>query len=71
MSSIEPSQEAIEAFASAEESGAPVVMLNLLRYREAAEYPNGFDAQPCTGREAYERYGQRVAPARAAPAHRR
>jgi uncharacterized protein (DUF1330 family) len=36
-------------------------MLNLLRYRERAEYgpgpfPEAFDATPCSGREAYARY---------------
>lgn len=31
-------------------------MINLLRYREQAQYAEGFDAQPCTGREAYDRY---------------
>ncbi len=36
----------------------PVVMINLLRYREHAAYPPGSEAGPCTGREAYGRYGQ-------------
>ena len=36
----------------------PVVMINLLRYRERAAYPPGSEAGPCTGREAYGRYGQ-------------
>jgi uncharacterized protein (DUF1330 family) len=31
-------------------------MLNLLRYRERAEYPPGTDASACSGREAYARY---------------
>jgi uncharacterized protein (DUF1330 family) len=35
----------------------PVVMINLLRYRDRASYPEGFDAEPCSGREAYGRYG--------------
>jgi uncharacterized protein (DUF1330 family) len=38
----------------------PVVMLNLLRYRPAADYPPGSDFAPCSGREAYERYGRRA-----------
>jgi uncharacterized protein (DUF1330 family) len=37
--------------------GQPLVMINLLRYREAASYPAGFDAAPCSGSEAYRRYG--------------
>jgi uncharacterized protein (DUF1330 family) len=40
-------------------------MLNLLRYREQAEYSDDFDAAPCSGEEAYQRYGavaaQRIA----------
>ncbi len=35
----------------------PLVMINLLKYRERAEYPAGFDAEPCSGRDAYGRYG--------------
>jgi uncharacterized protein (DUF1330 family) len=33
-------------------------MLNLLRYRERAEYPQGSAAAPCSGREAYQRYSE-------------
>jgi len=65
--SIEPSPERIESFVTCDEPGAPLIMINLLRYRERARYPDGFEAEPCTGREAYERYGavaaQRVAAA--------
>jgi uncharacterized protein (DUF1330 family) len=35
----------------------PVVMLNLLRFREQASYPEGSAHAPCSGREAYARYG--------------
>jgi uncharacterized protein (DUF1330 family) len=31
-------------------------MINLLRYREMADYPAEFPAEPCSGREAYQRY---------------
>lgn len=34
--------------------GTPVVMLNMLKFREVAEYPGG--GQPVSGREAYARY---------------
>jgi uncharacterized protein (DUF1330 family) len=37
-------------------------MINLLRYRDRAAYPRGSDAQPCSGREAYQRYAARVTP---------
>lgn len=38
--------------------GKPVVMINLLRYRDQADYGPESDAKPCTGREAYQRYSQ-------------
>jgi uncharacterized protein (DUF1330 family) len=40
--------------------GQPIVMVNLLRYRETAVYPTGTAAEPMTGRAAYERYSQLV-----------
>jgi uncharacterized protein (DUF1330 family) len=39
----------------------PIVMVNLLRYRERAQYPDGRDAH-LSGREAYQRYGQLFVP---------
>lgn len=36
--------------------GGPIVMVNLLRFRERARYPDGRDAH-LSGREAYARYG--------------
>lgn len=36
----------------------PVVMLNLLRFREQAAYGAADQAEPCSGREAYKRYSQ-------------
>ena len=38
----------------------PIVMVNLLKFRERAQYPDGRDAT-LTGREAYARYAQGVA----------
>ncbi len=35
--------------------GTPFYMLNLLRYKERAEYPEGTALGPCSGREAYHR----------------
>jgi uncharacterized protein (DUF1330 family) len=62
MGCVEPSPEQLRSFVEAEGDDAPVVMINLLRYRERAHYPPGFDAEPCSGREAYQRYGVLVAP---------
>ena len=37
----------------------PIVMVNLLKFREKAQYPDGRDAD-LSGREAYQRYGREV-----------
>jgi uncharacterized protein (DUF1330 family) len=62
---VEPNPERFRAFLDAGEDNSPIVMINLLRYRERASYPEGFDAEPCSGRQAYQRYAavavQRVA----------
>jgi uncharacterized protein (DUF1330 family) len=58
MGSVEPTAEQIGALVESAGEAAPVVMINLLRYREQAAYPDDFDAEPCSGREAYGRYGE-------------
>jgi hypothetical protein len=50
--------ESAQAMLAGVAEDRPVVMINLLRYRERAAYPPGSDALPCTGQEAYGRYGQ-------------
>lgn len=57
MGHIEPSAQRIQEFVAEGDPDSAIVMINLLRYRERAAYPDGFDAVPCSGREAYERYG--------------
>jgi uncharacterized protein (DUF1330 family) len=49
-----PSREQLEAFASGGDAG-PIVMVNLLKFRERAEYPDGSDGD-LSGEEAYRRY---------------
>jgi len=39
----------------------PIVMVNLLKFRERAQYPDGRDAH-LSGREAYQRYGRLFVP---------
>jgi uncharacterized protein (DUF1330 family) len=51
---VYPTRPRIEALA-ADASGDPVVMLNLLRFRTLAAYPDG-RATSLTGRQAYELY---------------
>lgn len=61
---IEPTQEAGAAFFGNPPEG-PVVMLNLLRFREIAdysEYPELAPEQPISGRGAYERYVEHTLP---------
>ena len=57
MSNIDPTREQIEALAAGDMQ-APITMINLLRFAERAEYPEGFDAEPCSGEEAYARYAE-------------
>lgn len=61
MGQILPSEEGLAALTGLRVDG-PIVMINLLRYREQADYPpdapEGLDTSPCSGREAYQqRYG--------------
>ncbi len=62
MPSIEPSPTQLEKLLADSAADASIVMINLLRYRDRASYPSGSDAAPCTGREAYQRYGANVTP---------
>ena len=62
MSSVEAERERYKAFMAGSDTPGPVVMINLLRYRQQAEYPAGFDAEPCSGREAYKRYSAAAFP---------
>ncbi|NNL65742.1 MAG: DUF1330 domain-containing protein, partial [Myxococcales bacterium] len=56
MPSIEPTRAQLEALLALPDEG-PIVMINLLRYREQASYAADAGVEPCTGREAYARYG--------------
>ena len=62
MASIEPLPEKLQKLAAEANDDSPVVMINLLRYRERAEYPKGADETPCSGAEAYQRYAALVLP---------
>jgi len=53
-----PGPEQAMAFFSANEDG-PFVMVNLLKFKERAEYADGSDAE-LSGAEAYARYGEAV-----------
>ena len=53
---VEPSPERLQGFLAKLDDATRLVMINLLRYRERAQYPAGAGADPCSGREAYGRY---------------
>jgi uncharacterized protein (DUF1330 family) len=59
MSHLQPDRAALEFLAQSPDD-APVVMLNMLRFRAQAEYPAGSEHAPCTGRQAYRRYGEQA-----------
>ena len=60
---IDPSRETFEAF-KALPRDEPIQMLNLLLYREEAEYPQGHEhaGKGWSGRRAYEEYGKTSGP---------
>jgi len=59
---VESDPQVLGRFVASPGGEGPIIMINLLRYLDAAAYPPGFDATPCSGREAYRRYGERVTP---------
>src|SRR5262245_58171237 len=56
---IHPERAALEALSKLADD-EPVVMLNLLRFRDQASYPQGSEHAACSGREAYARYGAKA-----------
>ena len=58
---IDPTRESIKRFAEEFPADTPVVMLNLLRFREQAEYADEGEAA-CSGRKAYARYSKLIEP---------
>lgn len=58
MSNIDPTREQFDAF-KALPRDTPIYMLNLIRLRERADYPDG---EAVSGAEAYARYGAESGP---------
>lgn len=57
MKTVEVTPQAVEGAANAIPGDRPFHMVNLLRYREHADYGDHTDVPPCSGREAYyQRY---------------
>lgn len=62
MSHVNPTRAQIEAFERDTPDDASIVMLNLLRFRERADYGAGSAEPGASGREAYARYSRGVMP---------
>ena len=56
-SDSEFNQNAVEDLANVPD-GQPFAIINLLRFKEWAEYPAGTVTEKLTGQQAYERYGE-------------
>ena len=65
MGSVNPSKEAFRAMVDSDRQLGPIHMINLIRYRERADYPEDhpYAALNLSGVEAYRRYGEEAAPA--------
>ena len=50
--------EQVSAQLAVVEDDRPIVMINLLRFRDRAQYRSPGDANPCSGSEAYARYAR-------------
>ena len=59
---IEPDPTAVEQFLQDFPADTPVVMLNLLKFNEQANYATHAEVEPCSGMDAFLRYGAEVAP---------
>ncbi len=53
---LQPTGDQVRAFRD-RQTGEPIYMLNLLKFKDKAEYEDGRDAD-LSGREAYLRYGE-------------
>ncbi len=55
---LEPNEQQVAGFSDPDDSKA-IYMVNLLKYRDRAEYPDGRDSE-LSGRDAYARYAAAV-----------
>ena len=54
MKTINPDQKKLPEIVAKIPKGQPIIMINLLKFREKAKYPDG--SLSCSGREAYQAY---------------
>lgn len=56
MRTVEFQSDLMQRLLDAPDDGGPISMLNLLRFREQADYSGHPEQAPCSGRDAYRRY---------------
>lgn len=61
MKSVNPSEQAINSFSKEAIDASPIVMVNLLKFKDKADYEDGAK-QALTGQQAYGRYSKAVMP---------
>ncbi|MFT4561676.1 MAG: hypothetical protein ACI9BW_001418 [Gammaproteobacteria bacterium] len=61
MASIWPTEEQLKTLGNFDEN-QPITMLNLLAYRDTADYSDHPNEVACSGKQAYERYSNAVSP---------
>jgi uncharacterized protein (DUF1330 family) len=54
LKTVNPDQAKLPDILAKIPSGKPIIMINLLKFKEKARYPDG--STPCSGREAYQAY---------------
>ena len=62
MASISPNRDKLREVLETAKGVSPLVMINLLRFRTEANYGPDSEHVPCSGREAFQRYGEVVRP---------
>lgn len=60
--SITPSERQFQQLMELAPPEGPLVMINCLRYLEAAQYTDDKDEAACSGRDAYQRYAELAFP---------
>ncbi len=58
MKTIDPSPGKIKELMLTVDEHSPIVMVNLLKFKDQAQYPDGAAHSPCTGEQAYQRYSE-------------
>lgn len=56
MMTVNPTRGSLQKLQSSLPKDTPLVMVNLLRFRDRALYPKGASFSECSGRQAYKRY---------------